>query len=90
MKSIEGCTPAELIQDASTELLIEQKREGVQKVKKLFAAIYDLSTVEIPKLEAELKKKREQLAQKNTILEKLKGGDWSALADEKKPQEQQA
>lgn len=81
MEKIEGVELTDIVSTASEELLSEQKRNGVNKVKKLFAAIYDL-TNELAQIERTKTKKTEQLAKKNAILEKVKAGDWSALVDD--------
>lgn len=82
MKPIPDTELLALVNEASAEYLLEQRRDGIQKVKQLFHAINALANVDVPKLENDLKKKKEQLAKKQSLLERLRNGDWAALADD--------
>lgn len=81
MQKIEGVELKDLVQQASEDFLRKQQLDGVKRIQKLLAAIFDLG-LEIKGLESQLTKKREQLVKKQKIVEELKQGNWSILADE--------
>lgn len=81
MQKIEGVELKDLVQQASEEFLRKQQLDGVKRIQKLLSAIFDLG-LEIKGLESQLTKKREQLEKKQRVVEELKQGNWSILADD--------
>ena len=82
MIEIKDTNLQDLVKEASQELLTEMRRDGINKIKKLFTKIFVL-TREIKIGEAKILEKKNSLTKTNNIIEKLKSGDWTALKDEK-------
>lgn len=91
MKAIENTTPEELLKEAATQLINEQKHAAVAQIKDTLKRVAQLSN-DIKTMQQAVEKKQKELDGANGRLEKLRAGDWSVLQDQKaeksdKPQE---
>ena len=88
MKPIENTTPGELLSEAATQLINEQKHAAVSQIKDALRRVAQLSN-DIRTMQQSIEKKQRELDGANGRLEKLRSGDWSVLQDSKadKPQE---
>lgn len=62
-----------------------QRRRATGLIKAILIRAEQLAT-DIRQLEQQTKKKQEQLGKALATIEKLKGGDWSVLKDDKQPE----
>lgn len=89
MKAIENTTPEELLKEAATQLINEQKHAAVNQIKDTLKRIAQLSN-DIKTMRQAVEKKQKELEGANGRLDKLRAGDWSVLQDPKAEKEQDA
>jgi len=82
MKPIENVIPSELLAEAATILIDEQKHAAVSQIKDTLKRIAQLSN-DIKTMQQALDKKAKELEGANGRLEKFKSGDWSVLQEVK-------
>lgn len=86
MKAIQDTNPADLVAEA-THQLIEERRHGASTAIKQILIRQEQLTQKINAGENQLKKDRESLEKGRARIERLKAGDWSVLTDEAKDQQ---
>ncbi len=88
MQKIEGVEIGDLVQEASKQILLAQKDEVLDLVKKLIQKAHGL-TEDVKRAKHELKGKEDKLAKTLARIEKLRAGDWSALQEQQGEKKEQ-
>jgi phenylpyruvate tautomerase PptA (4-oxalocrotonate tautomerase family) len=88
MEKIDGINLSELITEASSEVLLEKRREVASAIRQMLNKQISLAG-EITKMDKELAQKNKQLIEVNGKLDKIKSGDWSVLNEKKQEQKQE-
>lgn len=82
MKQIPGVDLKQLVEETSTELLVERRRGIGGKIKAMIIKVEDL-TQRKARLTSELNKVTDSLEKATELIEKLKAGDWSVIQEDK-------
>ena len=82
IEKIEGVNLADLVKEASTELIAERRAQAGNLIKNHLQRVEQL-TLDIRNLEKNLKGKKDKLAKAQAKIDKIAGGDWSMLVEKK-------
>jgi hypothetical protein len=82
IEKIEGVDLAVLVEEASTELMAEKRRQASNIIKNHLQREEQL-VYDIRNLEKNLKGKKDKLAKAQAKIEKIIKGDWSLLSEKK-------
>lgn len=88
MEKIEGVDLAALVTESSSDLVSEKRTKAAGLVKQLLQRMEQLAT-DVKNLEKQLRGKKEKLQKAQDKIEKIKGGDWSVLAEQKEGKKDQ-
>ncbi len=81
MDPIQNVELAAIVTEADASIIDERKRKALAAVRTLLIEEHKLVS-DIENTEKTLEKQKGQLAQKRSIIEKVKAGDWSALKEQ--------
>lgn len=80
IEAIDGVDLATLVEESSRELIADKRRQAANLIKQHLQRIEGLAQ-EVRRSENVLKKAQEKLKKAQDKINKIKGGDWSLLAD---------
>jgi len=83
MKPIPGVNLKNMVEQASKELIFENRKQAIGMIKKGLKRIEGLAK-EIKYFNHELKKRQGKLAKSQEKINKIKDGDWSLLVEAEK------
>lgn len=87
MEKIDGVNLEDLVKESSADLVAEKRRSIAGLIKQQLQRMEQLAT-DVQNLEKQLKGKREKLKKTQEKIEKIRGGDWSVLAEKKEQKDQ--
>jgi seryl-tRNA synthetase len=86
MEKIEGIELDELVSDVASELVNDRRKQAASAIKVQLQKVEQLAA-DMKLLNKQLKEKQKKFDEVVARIEKIKGGDWSLLAEPKDGQD---